>query len=197
MDLTELYLQRAKRFRERVNLLDKAIRQYSLARLIVALIILMLVYLAFKNAVFFYPIPLLMVLFFFFFFVQRQSKQEEEKKIFLNLAVLNQLEATAASDHDFRSFPSGEQFTDPHHPFSHDLDIFGSGSLFQHLNRCATRLGETELANDLTDLKLDPERIRQRQEAVRELGPLIEFRQQCWATGKQIHDSDLDLHPLW
>ena len=194
MELTGFYLQRATQFQERVNFLEKTIRQYSIGRLLVALAIALLVYFAFNDPLFFYPVPLLIAL--FFYLVQRQSKKEEERKVFLHLVDLNRWEA-ASTDHDFKNFPDGERFLDPHHPFSHDLDIFGSGSLFQYLNRCATHLGENNLAADLTDLNFDRERILQRQEAIRELGPLIEFRQQCWATGKQIHDADFDLESLW
>lgn len=45
---------------------------------------------------------------------------------------------------------SGEQFADPQHPWSGDLDTFGSGSLFQRLNQCRTLPGQRKLAEWLT-----------------------------------------------
>ncbi len=194
MPTIQVYQNRAKQFQEEVTRIEKTIRQYSIGRIAVALAIIGLVYFGFTQAVFFYPIP--PFLFLFFFLVQRQLKYEQERELLLHLVNLNQWEATAA-DYDFTNFPDGERFVDPHHPFSHDLDVFGKGSLFQYINRCATKLGETELAGNLTNLRFDKGLILQRQEAIRELGPLVDFRQQCWATGKQIHDSDFNLEPLW
>ncbi len=194
MESTEFYRQRATEFQASVNLLDKTIRQYGIARLLVAIIIIVLSYLGFKEALFFYPIALLIPL--FLFLVQRQFKKEEQRKIFLHLVELNQWEADA-SKFDFKNFPDGEHFVDPHHPFSHDLDIFGKASLFQYLNRCATKLGENRLAHDLTKFQFGKKSVLHRQEAIRELGLLIEFRQQCWAIGKQIHDANFSLESLW
>ncbi len=193
MDL-ELYLQRANHFQSRASQLEEVIRKYALSRLVVAIIILLLSYLGFKDQWIFYPVPLLIVL--FVRLVQTQSTKEDEHKIFLRLATLNQWEHDA-SQFNFTNFPDGGRFTDVHHPFSHDLDIFGHGSLFQYLNRCATKLGENKLAKDLTDLKFNKESVVHRQAAIRELGSLIEFRQQCWAIGKEIHDSDFNLEALW
>jgi hypothetical protein len=194
MDQVEFYRQRAKQFQAEANRLDKDIRQYSLTRLSVALAILSCLYLGFSDQLFFYPAPLLAIL--FFYLVQRQARKEEERKVVLHLVKLNEWES-AACNNDFENFPKGEQFIDPHHPYSHDLDLFGSGSLFQYINRCATNVGERKLAHDLSHITLSKEEITHRQAAIRELGPLIEFRQQCWATGKQIHNADFDLASLY
>jgi MutS domain V len=194
MPTIQFYHNRAKQFQEEVTRMEKTIRQYSMGRIAMALAIIGLIYFGFTQSVFFYPVPLF--IFLFFFLVQQQLKYEKERELLLHLVGLNQWEA-AATDYDFKNFPDGERFVDPHHPFSHDLDIFGKGSLFQYINRCATKLGEGKLATDLTDLRFSKESILQRQGAIRELGPLVDFRQQCWATGKQIHDSDFNLEPLW
>jgi len=193
MDL-EFYLQRASHFQSKASQVEKVIRKYALSRLFVALIILLFIYLGFKVQWFFYPVPLLIVL--FFRLVQKQTIKEDEHKIFLRLVTLNQWEHEA-SHFNFTNFPDGVRFNDAHHSFSYDLDIFGHGSLFQYLNRCATKQGENKLAKDLTDLKFSKESVVQRQGAIRELGSLIEFRQQCWAIGKEIHDSDFNLEALW
>lgn len=194
MGLTEFYQQRSRDFEAKANRLDKTIQQFAIARLIDALLSITFFYFGFNETLFFYPIPLLIIL--FFILVQKQSKKEDERKILLHLVRLNQLEE-ASCNYDFKDFPDGERFVDPHHPYSYDLDVFGKGSLFQYINRCSTKLGEDKLAEDLTDLKVEKRSVNQRQEAIRELGLLIEFRQQCWATGKQIHDADFDLESFW
>ncbi len=190
----EFYKQRAIQFQEEANQLSKVIGKYSIGRLLVAAIIIVLIYFGFAEPFYFSGAPLL--LFLFVYLVQSQVKLERERELVLYKVKLNQAE-TAACNYDFKSFPGGKRFIDPHHPYSYDLDVFGEGSLFQYLNRCATRLGENKLAEDLTKLKYDKHSIQLRQEAIRELGSRIDFRQQCWAIGKQIHDKDFDLALLW
>jgi DNA mismatch repair ATPase MutS len=190
----EFYQHRAAQFQLQVTQLEKTIRQFSIARIAVALGIIALAYFGFKGASFFYPLPLLVIL--FFYLVKSQLLKEEAREVLLHLVNLNTWEASACQ-YDFKDFSDGQSFINPHHSYSHDLDLFGSGSLFQYINRCATHLGEKKLANGLLDLKLDKKSILLRQEAIRELGTLIDFRQQCWATGKQINDANFDLNPLW
>ncbi|NOS56302.1 MAG: hypothetical protein HOP37_08610 [Cyclobacteriaceae bacterium] len=194
MASTEFYQQRVDHFQKKISEVDKTIRVYSIARVIVALIALTLIYLGFKEMLFFYPLPFSILL--FFFLVQRQLKKENEREVLKHLIDLNRWEA-AAVRYDFTNFPNGQRYVDPTHVYSHDLDLFGKSSLFQFLNRCATRLGENRLANDLAHLTLNKEVILLRQQAIRELGSMIEFRQQCWAVGKQIQDVDFNLDSLW
>lgn len=66
----------------------------------------------------------------------------------------------------------------PHvHDYANDLDLFGTASLFQLLNRCSSEQGQDLLANSLLH-PLAQEPIIKRQEAVRELSPDVEWRQQ-------------------
>lgn len=72
---------------------------------------------------------------------------------------------------NWREFSAtGEQFADPRHPWSGDLDIFGSGSLFQKLNQCRTLPGQRKLADWLTTVaSAATTALRQRQtESLRE-----------------------------
>jgi DNA mismatch repair ATPase MutS len=194
MTSVEFYQQRSKQFQVEVNYAEKTIKKYSIARLAVALMAIALGYFGFINPLFFYPLPLFIIL--FFYFVRQYLKVEKEKDLLIHLINLNQWEATAL-DFDFKNFPAGKRFVDPYHPFSHDLDVFGEGSLYQYINRCATHLGENKLAHDLTHLNSNRETLWQRQDAIRELGFLLDFRQRCWATGKQIQDAAFDLEQLF
>ncbi|HEV8513520.1 MAG TPA: hypothetical protein VGQ59_09590, partial [Cyclobacteriaceae bacterium] len=193
MASAELYRQRANHFQTQADQLEKTIRQHSLARLIIVIVVVILIYFGFQQPVYFSPAVLLC--FLFLFLVQRQQKKEKEKEIAELSRKLNAWEEEAI-DYNFKNFPDGIDFVDPQHSYSHDLDLFGDGSLFQYLNRCATRLGENKLANNLTKLRFKREEIVDRQLAIRELGPLLEFRQLCWATGKQIQDSKFNLDPV-
>jgi hypothetical protein len=69
----------------------------------------------------------------------------------------------------------GARFLDGH-DYARDLDVFGSGSLFQLLNTTRTDAGETALAGWLRQ-GADIEEIRARQTAVDELRPQLDFRE--------------------
>jgi hypothetical protein len=77
---------------------------------------------------------------------------------------------------------SGERFLDPHHPYGADLDIFGRGSLFELLSTARTRGGETKLA-DWLKAPAPLAELRQRHEAVEELRPLLDLREEIAVLG--------------
>ncbi len=80
---------------------------------------------------------------------------------------------------------SGERFVDPAHPYAEDLDLFGKGSLFELL--CTTRLrtGEDTLARFLRE-PAEPDVVRARQEAVRELCPRLDLREEMALLGEDL-----------
>ena len=82
-------------------------------------------------------------------------------------------------------------FTQDDHPFAADLDLFGSGSLFDLLCTARTQLGEQTLANWL----LEPgpvEDILKRQEAVRQLQPELDLRERIALLAGDVRAS---VHP--
>ena len=73
-------------------------------------------------------------------------------------------------DGDYSSFADGRQFVDDQHPFAVDLDLFGTASLFQRINRAVTSGGEAALAAMLSEPEPPAlQVIARRREAVREL----------------------------
>ncbi len=70
--------------------------------------------------------------------------------------------------------PDGARFLDGH-PFAHDLDLFGPGSLFQLLDTARTEIGEETLAAWLGD-GAEIQEVRARQQAIAELTPKVDFR---------------------
>lgn len=86
---------------------------------------------------------------------------------------------------------TGERFNDPHHVYAADLDLFGSGGLFQLLSLARTRMGEDTLARWL--LAPSPlEHIRERQQAIVELRPLLDLREDLAVSGE---DARVGVHP--
>lgn len=71
---------------------------------------------------------------------------------------------------------TGERFSDPHHVYAADLDLFGRGGLFELLSTARTRIGEKTLAEWL----LSPsavDQIGERHAAVRELRDQLDLRE--------------------
>src|SRR5690606_34251317 len=76
-------------------------------------------------------------------------------------------------------------YRDPQHPYAEDLDLFGSGSLFELLCRARTRAGEDALAAWLCG-PAAPEVVRARQEAARELRDALDLREELALTGARV-----------
>ncbi|MCD8235877.1 MAG: hypothetical protein LUD00_04320 [Prevotellaceae bacterium] len=74
-----------------------------------------------------------------------------------------------AMDGDFSAFDTGERFVNPEHEYSFDLDVFGTGSLFNRICRTVTGLGGERLAALLQSTAETESEVRARQEAVREM----------------------------
>jgi hypothetical protein len=70
----------------------------------------------------------------------------------------------------------GDRYLDPAHPYARDLDLFGAGSLFELLSTARTHIGEDTLARWLL-APAGPATVRARQEAVSELGPRVDLRE--------------------
>jgi hypothetical protein len=69
-----------------------------------------------------------------------------------------------------------------HHPYAHDLDLFGRASIFQWLGPAATPRGGVKLASWLLTPAV-PDAVRARQSAVVELAADYEWREQLAAHG--------------
>jgi hypothetical protein len=95
--------------------------------------------------------------------------------------------------HDFPE--KGERYLTPEHLYAGDLDVFGQGSLFQLLDESATRAGEERLASWLS-APAPVAVVRERQEAVRELAPLLDFRQALLVESRLVAKEKADPAPF-
>ena len=77
---------------------------------------------------------------------------------------------------------SGDRFADDHHLYANDLDLFGRGSLFELLSIARTRAGEDALASWLKKAADRPE-LAERQQAITELTPSLDFRESVAVLG--------------
>ncbi|MBX2897625.1 MAG: hypothetical protein KF763_19445 [Cyclobacteriaceae bacterium] len=187
------YQQRAQQFQAESESVEKQIRLYAWIRVGLVLLIALIIYLALSSPDFYYAV--ILPLAGFILLVRKQTAARELKERLSYLSLLNQREAKALGFESIE-FDEGNAFADVHYAYSHDLDLFGPGSVFQYLNRCGTHSGEIKLAQDLKYPHFTKQELLQRQQAVRELAPQLELRQQVWATGKQINDTAFDVSGL-
>jgi hypothetical protein len=79
----------------------------------------------------------------------------------------------------------GERFRDEEHLYANDLDLFGKGSMFELLSVARTRAGEETLAQWLK-AGAPPAVIRTRQQAIAELSPRLDLREQLAIAGSDV-----------
>ena len=113
----------------------------------------------------------------FLYLTKRQNLLFYKKDYLEKKTEINQQEIKAIND-DFECFDGGNEFVDPSHLYSYDLDIFGNRSIFQYLNRTSTELGKKRLAAWFNAHLRKKEEIEKRQEAVKELAPEVSMRQE-------------------
>ncbi len=82
----------------------------------------------------------------------------------------------------------GGRFLDEEHPYAADLDLFGVGSLFERLCSARTASGEATLASWLLN-PAPPGEVATRHDAVTELLPRIDFREDLALLGDDVRSS--------
>lgn len=93
------------------------------------------------------------------------------------------------------SGPDGARFLEGH-PYAADLDLFGSGSLFQLLDTAKTEAGEDTLADWLRG-PAAPDVIRERQQAVAELRDKPDVRERLAVIAAEAHVSRTGALVTW
>jgi DNA mismatch repair ATPase MutS len=102
------------------------------------------------------------------------SKQIRRLK---GLVTINRNELNA-SQGNLSAYENGIEFSNPEHPYCLDLDMFGNKSVFQNINRTCTNFGKKLLAGWLCNPVKKKQKIELRQDAVKELSLLNDWRQE-------------------
>ena len=117
----------------------------------------------------------------FLFILAKHLDNNAEIENLRRLIQINQTEIEVL-DHHFTHLPDGEEFKPEHHDYANDLDIFGRASLYQFINRCTSEQAKKLFAYWLLHSSSN-EVITERQEAIKELAPQTEWRQQLQSYG--------------
>jgi len=154
----------------------------AMLRFFLVIIILLNAWQFIKNNDIHYLIYSFVTLFVFIALLQWHQKVKFKRNIQKKLVEINEHEI-AYLNHTSIPFKDGKEYVNTTHLYTYDLDIFGPKSLFQHLNRTASPIGEKILAGKLSTPIMHDE-IAKHQTAVKELAQKIDFRQLFYAKAK-------------
>ncbi|MFO7892418.1 MAG: hypothetical protein R6U63_01680 [Longimicrobiales bacterium] len=116
------------------------------------------------------------------------SRLEEREQWAAAMTAVND-ESLARLRRDWDGLPVMSATSPRGHPYSHDLDVFGHGSLARFLATTGTAVGRERL-HDWLLAPAPAHEVRARQDAVRELVPELEYRQTIQVSGRRAGDPE-------
>ncbi len=170
---TEFYNSQIKKYQKYLEKASRKLSFSSLARLLIFLALAWAVYYFFGNLSVLVPV-LIVGIGIFVFLVSNHSDLRYERDKYRELIKINQTEI-AVLNRKFHDLPTGEEFENPLHLYSQDIDLFGKGSFYQYLNRTALTEGSHKLAHILLENEITG--IEAKQNAVKELSEKADWRQ--------------------
>ncbi len=194
----QIYQDNIRKYEAEIRELTKVLKRLSILRLVTFLFSIILITILANERLL---IPLLIVtpicMLGFGFVVSRHRKINSVKQHTTFLKEINEAEILRL-ENKLTGFADGETFVNRDHPYVADLDVFGAHSLFQLLNRTTTESGRLKLAEWLSGPVLKAA-ISKRQEAVKELTPKLDWRQDFQAAGMPFANpgSDYDKLLTW
>jgi hypothetical protein len=183
MSPLEVYNSRAEEFGAMAGRLQKLSNRLSMARLAVFAGGLILLATLLTVSVVAAITALALTLVIFAWLVIKYQTTEKSRKRYLRLEEINRLEIKCL-DGDFSGFKSGDEYAERDHPYTYDLDIFGRASVFQLICRTTSKPASDILAGYLKK-PAPADEVLSRQEAVKELAPMTDWRQELITTGYQ------------
>src|SRR5690606_37696075 len=178
----EIYSDNIKKYNTQILSLKKVLNRISLLRLFIFVISSIIFIYLFSNNLFtpffiIFPISVIG----FAFVLKYHAKIAYLRKHTLFLKRINEHEILREKCH-LEDFDTGYEFINHNHPYKSDLDIFGPHSIFQLVNRTTTESGMILLSKWLSEPASNNE-INERQIAIKEVSPKLEWRQDFQASG--------------
>jgi len=172
-DLSSFYQNKVQEYNGQLAKVKQALSTSSMIRLLLFVFTVFGVYLGFGNIKLVLIILIIGVALFLYLVFRHADLQYRRDKL-LALIDLNNTELNVLK-HEFHDLPEGNEYKDPSHHFSQDIDLFGRGSFYQYLNRTVLLHGSETLAYLLTENSI--ETIVEKQKAIQELAKMPEWRQ--------------------
>lgn len=182
------YQERLSKAEENLSKSTKQSNLISSIRLILGVLFIVFGYQYLNGGHLIYLVLNLFALIAFFFLLKLHATYQFQKKRFAALVRVNQEEIAFITERK-TPFDSGEKYLTPDHFYAHDLDLFGPYSLYQFINRTHLQTGSKFLSDYLL-AQASVDEINQRQEAIRELNDLLDWRQNFTALSITTQEQD-------
>ena len=169
----QFYTKEKAKLEQELMLLKKRLFNISAFRFAVFVLTIFGIYYFFGNGL---TISIIAFVGFsvFAFLLFLNSKFQREKEILVSKIKINSVEINVLNG-DYKNLKTGDEFVNPNHFYSNDIDLFGIGSFFQYSNRTATEEGAKTYAKFLTENSIDF--IESKQNAIKELTEKVIWRQ--------------------
>ena len=194
-DREKFYLNRQYHFTKLWEAKKKKLNRIAWLRLITFVLFVTFGIMVINRDSIYYALPSFLSLIAFLLLVKRNIKDAWQKDHYAVLRDLNRDEINAGKG-DYSAFENGNEYSDKAHSFTFDLDIFGTKSVFQYLNRSFTRNGNRRLSEFLSYPLSTEQEIKERQEAVKELKEKTDWRQKFQAYSIQLIEETFDRNRL-
>ncbi len=176
------YITQKATLEDRLKGLKKQLINLSILRLLVFLAMCFGIYFVFGNV---RIVAVITVIGFsiFTFLVVKHTSLKRKKELVLEEININKTEIKVLEG-DFSFLITGEEFVNPQHYFSNDIDLFGIGSFFQYVNRTTTKEGRKKFAEILTENTISA--IVEKQNSLKELAKEVLWRQRFSAIASLV-----------
>ncbi|MDP2068711.1 MAG: DNA mismatch repair protein MutS [Lutibacter sp.] len=178
----EFYTAEKVFFEQEQKSLKKQLALSSSLRLIVFLTAVAGIYFFFGNAKMMIYIAVIAVI-LFVYLLTKHAKLQYKSDLNKALIEINKTEINVLN-RDYFSLNGGNEFINPAHPFSYDIDLFGKGSFFQYANRTVTNEGKLNFVGLLTNN--DILNIPKKQQGIQELSKKPKWRQRFSALASLV-----------
>src|SRR5258706_4868118 len=186
----EIYSGRVAGFQGEGRTLTKDMTRISLLRLVIGLSACVAFYFGFGNQLYFILTGFLVVA--FVYFVNHHTLLREKYADIVILIRLNENELKNLSgENDTFNYDPGDNYSN--HIYANDLDVFGTLSLFRHINRTTTLTGKQMVIDHLLNPGVDVLTIHERKEVLSELCNAIDWRQRFYSIGTQSGEKPGDI----
>lgn len=179
-DIKDLYKNRIEKYEKIQNQYRQTLNFYSILRLLVFVLGLLGAIAFYRRAhMELFIMDIIVFALIFIVVAYLHSKAIENKKRIEVLKSINESSLKRVEGNWKEFEEKGEGFLDKEHNYTNDLDIFGESSLYQWINTAVTIRGKEKIQELLSGkCFLDTDTILKRQKAIKELGDMIDFRQQ-------------------
>ena len=184
MQAQEFYSTNIQKGKTELKRLKKILFQFAMLRLVIFLSIIGFSYL-FRSNISMIALVVAVGISLFLLFVSKFTDAKNQRKYYKKYVLINENELNIF-DGDLAPFATGEHFVSEEHYYNQDIDLFGEGSIFQHICRSKTKNGIENLAQLLNSNDID--RIKEKQIVIQELSKKADWRQHFQITASLVEN---------